>query len=194
MIFTKDVTTAFLVGALLVGLQDVEKVPAWTMVYSTISCVYVNVTFYVVAVLSAGQSVLWSNHLKALVFQCIYGHLGAVAVMHCHLKNERSSVILCNVLIMHSHCAITEQLCSVKFRGVSTRAIHFGVRVGTFLMLTSVQRLAGIEWETYLAAPAYEAVIQNCYPAAVFLLPPLLQTVADWGAQTCQTIAAKAVL
>ncbi len=173
-------------------MHSVPPVPVWNMVYSTLAAGYVNVMLYCAAVLSAGQSVLWAKHASALVFQCVFGHAGAVAVLHAHPVDPRGAALLAHVLIVHSHLAMWDHLAAARFRGVSTHSIQWGVRVGALLMLTVVQHLAGMSWRGYLDWAAYEAAFSARYPASVFIMPALLHAMAHCAAALCEMVVSPA--
>eukprot|EP00961_Rhodomonas_salina_P146882 1977203-Rhodomonas_salina.2 len=171
--------------------ETAVKLSVWNTVYAVLCNAYVLCTVYAICVTSAGQSVFWGVHVRQLMFQCFYAHVGAVVVLYVLLLDAKGSAVLTYLLMGQSHAYMLLGVRSVRFRGISTANLCICLSTASALVLLWSQYATGVDLLSSFNLTTARAVASAKHSLLLLLVPEALFVVSGFVSRLSVAVASE---
>jgi hypothetical protein len=100
-------------------------------VHSVVACSYVHCLVFVVAVLSAGQSMFYYRYIEQVAFQFVHAHVGGMLLTMSHKESPCSTVVLAAVMMIQAHKTMCIGITNIRrnHRGVPANLVTWSLRL-----------------------------------------------------------------
>jgi hypothetical protein len=120
-----------MVGTHAVAANCTAPFSVMCSVYSVVACSYVHCLVFVVAVLSAGQSMFYYRYIEQVAFQFVHAHVGGMLLTMSHKGSPCSTVVLAAVMMIQAHKTMCIGITNIRrnHRGVPANLVTWSLRL-----------------------------------------------------------------